>query len=77
VRAATKVAYQHPLKPVEELSETEAKRDLARLASEIADNDRHCYRRETPVHSFGARRRGTPTPRFSFGQIAASIRQTY
>src|SRR6202011_6022280 len=38
-------------KPVEELSEAEAKRELARLAAEMADNDRRYYLEDAPAIS--------------------------
>src|SRR5947209_5501074 len=38
-------------KPVEELSEAEAKRELARLAAEIAENDRRYYLDDAPAVS--------------------------
>ena len=39
------------LKPVDELSEAEAKRELARLAAEIADSDRHYFIEDAPAIS--------------------------
>jgi DNA ligase (NAD+) len=40
-------------KAVEDLSEAEAKRELARLAREIAEHDRHYYLEDTPAISDG------------------------